>query len=460
MFSGGSPGPKKVFIAYSMITKSLAHLLQDKHIGEVARGATAAFLLQILGAGFSFVFNLVLARKLGAGGAGIYFLAITIIIFSSVIGRLGLDNSLLRFVASGAATGNWKQVAGVFRQGVAVAVTTSAAAATVLFFLAPWLSVAIFRQPELASPLRILSLAIIPFSVLNILGQMLKGVKRIQEGIIVQSVALPAAILGLLAIFSFTTLNVSRVTLLYGISALLVMTIGMVFWHYSVPGGVSSRGKFDFRKLMYTSFPLFWVTAMNLVMASTDTFMLGIFKDGAAVGLYNIAARTALLTSYVLIAVNSVVAPKFAALYARGAREELCGVARNASALISLVTLPVLLVFTLLPDVVLSLFGPAFIDAAPALIILALGQFVNVVTGSVGYLLMMCGQERALRNNILFMTALNVILNILLIPPYGVIGAALATASSLALKNVISLALVRHKLGFWCLPWRGKGIVS
>ena len=443
-----------------MITKSLAHLLRDKDIGEVARRATAAFFLQILGAGLSFALNLVLARKLGAEGTGIYFLAFTIVSFSSVIGRLGLDNSLLRFVASGAATSNWKQVTGVFRQGVALASVISAVVAAALFFLAPWLSGAVFRQPELVDPLRILALAVIPFSVLNILAQMLKGVKRIQEGIIIQSVALPAFTLGLLALFSFTALDVSRVTLLYGVSTLLVMSVGMVFWHYVVPNGGFSRGEFDFRTLMSTSLPLFWVTAMNLIMASTDTFILGIFKDEATVGLYNIAARTALLTSYVLMAVNSVVAPKFAALYAQGAGKELGGVARNASALITLATLPFLLIFTLVPGIVLSLFGPEFVNAAPALIILALGQFVNVVTGSVGYLLMMCGQERALRNNILFMTVLNVILNILLVPLFGIIGAALATASSLALMNVISLALVRYKLGFWCLPWPEKGIAS
>lgn len=443
-----------------MIRQPLAYLLRDKHIGEVARGATAAFLLQVLGAGLSFVLNLVLARKLGADGAGIYFLALTIAVFASVIGRLGMDNSLLRFVASGAAAGDWKRVTGVSRQGVAVTAATSAAVASVLFFLAPWISTGVFRQPELVAPLRFLALAIIPLSLLNIMAQMLKGMKRIQQGIIIQSVALPTAILGLLAIFSFTALDVTRVTLLYGISTLLVLAIGMVFWHYSVPIGGFSRGKFDFKLLMSTSFPLFWGAAMNLVMASTDTFMLGIFKDEATVGLYNIAARTALLTGYVLMAVNSVVAPKFAALYAQGGREELGGVARNASAIITLATLPVLLVFILAPGAVLRLFGPEFGKAAPALVILSLGQFINVITGSVGYLLMMCGQERALRNNIILMTILNVILNILLVPPFGIIGAALAMASSLALMNVISLALVRSKLGFWCLPWPGKGIVS
>ena len=440
-----------------MIIKSLAHLLRDKHIGEVVRGASAAFFLQILGACLSFALNLVLARKLGVEGTGIYFLAFTVMSFSSVIGRLGLDNSLLRFVASGAAAGNWKQVTGVFRQGVTLSSTSSAVVAAALFFLAPWLTAVVFKQPKLIDPLRILALAVIPFSVLNILAQMLKGVKRIQAGIIIQYVALPGATLGLLAIFSFTALDVSRVTLLYGTSALLVMAAGMVLWHYSVPSGGLSRGKFDFRTLISTSLPLFWVTTMHLIMASSETFMLGIFKDEATVGLYNIAARITFLTTYVLVAVNSVVAPKFAALYSKGAKEELRRVAR-ASALISLATLPILLVFTLVPDIVLSLFGPAFIDASPALVILALGQFANVVTGSVGgFLLMMCGQERVLRNNILFMTVLNVVLNILLVPPFGIIGAALATASSMALMNVISLALVRYKLGFWCLPWPEKG---
>ena len=100
----------------------------------------------------------------------------------------------------------------------------------------------------------------------------------------------------------------------------------------------------------------------------------------------------------------------------------------------------------------MGIFGNSFKSGAFILVILALGQFINVITGSVGYLLMMSGNERLLRNNIIFIAVLNLTLNLLLIPKYGILGAAISTSVSLALQNIISMVIVKYRLGIWTFP--------
>jgi len=70
----------------------------------------------------------------------------------------------------------------------------------------------------------------------------------------------------------------------------------------------------------------------------------------------------------------------------------------------------------------------------------------------VGYLLMMSANERLLRNNTMVVAAVNVALNLVLVPQYGIIGAVIASSFSLVLQNIISLVMVRMKLNFWTIP--------
>jgi len=114
---------------------------------------------------------------------------------------------------------------------------------------------------------------------------------------------------------------------------------------------------------------------------------------------------------------------------------------------------PVLTIFLVWPKLILKLFGPEFIFADKALTVLALGQFVNVATGSVGYLLMMSGHEKLMRNNIIFAAVLNVAFNIILIPRFGIVGAASSTAAALSVMNIVSMGLVYWKTGLLTFPY-------
>jgi len=423
----------------------------DHHMKEVVRGAATAFTLKALGAGLSFGYNVLLARLLGAKGAGVYYLALTVTTIASVLGRMGLDNTLLRFTAANAAQGDWDKVSGIYRIGVRIAVAASILATLIILISASWISQRIFSEEALSDPLRLMAFGILPMSLLTLHAELLKGLKRIRDATLVQGLGLPMLGIPLLALLG-VSLGVFGAAAAYVISAFAVLLLGIILWRLATPQIRKLRGSFDTRLLISTSLPLFWVASMNLVMNWTDIIMLGIWTDGKKVGIYGVAVRTAMLTSFILNAVNSIVAPKFAGLYAQKNYKSLSTLARKSTQLMICLAAPVLLLFVIAPSWILGLFGPDFITGASALTILAIGQFVNVATGSVGYLLMMTGYEKLMRNVIIVSAALNILLNALLIPKYGISGAAIATAISLAMMNLISARLVYWKLSISTLP--------
>lgn len=415
------------------------------HMTEIMGAASVAFALKVLGAGFAFGFNVLLARMLGADGAGIYFLALTAAAIAGVLGRMGLDNALLRFTAAGAAVEDWAAVQGVYRKGMSFALCASAASALVMFVIAPWLANNVFSEPRLASPLRWMALAVVPMTLLSLHAEMLKGLKRIRDSLLVQRVGVPAlSLLGLTLVGRHWGVN--GAVLAHVLATCGMALVGIALWRVATPRlkGVSSR--FETRELLGSSIPLFWVTSTMLMMNWTATIALGVWGTKADVGLFGAAYRTATLTSFMLIAVNSIAAPKFAELYRQGDMESLGSTARNCAKLATALATPALLLFMLAPGWVMGIFGPQFSMGASLLAILAIGQFVNVATGSVSYLLMMTGHERLMRNSALVAGGTNVVLAAILIPRFGVVGAAIATATSLALQNLVASYFVYKKM--------------
>ena len=104
---------------------------------DVVQGSSVALILRVGGAVLALAFNLVLTRLLGAEGAGIYFLALTIVTIGTLVGRMGMDNALLRLVARAVTRSDWGGVRGVYRTSMVTAVVFSGAAALLVIALAP-----------------------------------------------------------------------------------------------------------------------------------------------------------------------------------------------------------------------------------------------------------------------------------------------------------------------------------
>ena len=424
----------------------------DHHMQEVVNGATIAFLLKVPATVLAFMLNVALARLLGPDGAGMYFLALTVMTIGSVLGRVGLDNAMLRYVASRAAIHDWDAVKGVYAQGLTIAVAASAGVAIAIFFISPWLAEKVFSLPELSLFIRWMALAIVPTSLFTLHAEMLKGVKRIGAATAIIGIFVPAVSLAAVLLF-VPSMGVLGAVGAYILASIVTAFLGVLLWRRGAPHLKDAHGSFKKAALLRTSIPMYTAALMQLVIQWTSILVLGAMGASGDVGIFGAASRTAMLTSFILIAVNSIAAPKFASLYEQGDMKALEQTARSSARLMTLLASPLLLLFLAAPRWVMGIFGKGFIEGAPLLAVLAIGQFVNVATGSVGYLLLMSGNEKTMQYNLTVCALINLILCIGIIPRYGAMGAAVATAVTVSLQNVMAAQFVKRKLGIATLPF-------
>lgn len=425
----------------------------DVHKKEVATKSILALVLKLLAAVLGLGVNFLLARILNADGLGIYFLATTTVIVAGTLATFGLDNTFLRFTASLVERGDWSALKGLYEKGTAIVLASAVFTTLAIFWIAPWLAVDVFSKPELLIPLRMISLSIVPFAFSNIFAEMLKGLRYIFAASIVQGVAIPAfMVVGLMLTIEKNNMRVNTVIGLYIVATVVAGITGYLIWKKSLPQIKTVVGNFRTRTIFQSSFPLFLVTISNLIMNWSATFFLGIWATNSDVGVYGIASRVALRLAFIPVAVNSIAAPKFAALYEQGNLIELQRLAISTTKMMMITAAPVVVLLLIFPTKIMSFFGNEFVIGRNVLIILTIGQFINISTGLVRYLLIVSGHEKIVAFAFAISTGLTLALSIWLIPALGLIGASFVTASVLVVNGLVLVIMVKKVLGFWPVP--------
>ena len=422
-----------------------ASYLADPHLREMLIGSIIGLGIKVLSAISIFVMNIAVARTLGAAEAGLFFLGFTLITMAAAVGRLGLDQSIVRFIAAQQTTGAIGTLHGVYRKSILWVALASNGLALLLLININWLVKNLFDQPDFEPVLRSFLLAIPLVALYTMQAQALQGLRKIAKSMLTLNVLVPVILLLLMLLFPVT----SAVALAnyFNIACLFTLAVGLMFWFQSAPPKKSTE-RFPSDLLRKTCIPLWAVAVLSQVVQWSSQLMLGTWSTSQEVAFFATAQRTAMLTSFVLFAVNAIAAPKFAAMYAKGDRNGLKQLAMISVRLMLLAAIPALTVMLLFPEWLMSFFGEEFRTASTALVILALGQFVNIATGSVGYLLSMTGLERKVRDNAFFSALIGITLGLILIPSYGLLGASIATALAIASQNLLGVYQVRKHLGF------------
>lgn len=425
---------------------------KDRHLLDVFRDTGLGFILRVGGAGLAFGANWFLARNLGPSGVGVYYLAFTTITIVAVFCRLGLNETCVRYAAPAAVSGDWRTVAGVHRTARRLVFNASLVMTIVLIALAPYISKYFFHETVLINTLRFMAFALIPFSLLNIDSAMLQSVRRVPASTFFRAAAIPGSFFLLLAGAAYFQLSPMAAAGCYSVATLLVFFGGAIFWKAAVPQADIQGASFNSRSLLRTGLRIMGVNSLSLVMTWIDTVCIGIWHPSAEVGVYGIAVRIALLTSFVVSAASAAVGPKYAAFNAEKNIAALRSLTQRSSLAMLFVVLPVSGFLVCFPSFVLGLFGKDFKSASTVLVILTIGQFVSVVTGTLGHLLMMTGNEKDLRNIIATTAIMNVVLNVILVPNYGIKGAAISTSISLVSMSLLCVWGVKRRLDIWSVP--------
>jgi O-antigen/teichoic acid export membrane protein len=197
--------------------------------------------------------------------------------------------------------------------------------------------------------------------------------------------------------------------------------------------------------------PMMLTGSMFFILGWTDNLILGIFRSSEEVGMYDAAFKLSTLSAIVLLAINAIQAPMFSELYNRNEMGRLQQIILKSNRLLFFTSLPLTLILCFFPEAILGFLGDGFKGAWLTLILLSIGNFINSITGSIGILLQMSGHQKQY-NNIIISTAVgSVVLNFILIPEYGLLGAAITSSAAKIIQNLLSVAYAKKKLGILSL---------
>lgn len=420
-------------------------------MADLMKGAGLVLILRSFGAGLAFVLNVAIARLLGLEGTGLYFLALGFVSVLTIIARFGIDHALLRLVATEAAHENWAEVRAVFKLGTRFVLFAGGLFMLATIALAPLIASYFFDRPSLEGVLVWIAPSIVCFGMMMAVSESLRGLNRIRDAMLVSGLIYPLC--ALLLIWPLVqTLGVSGAAFAYSIGTGMAAGYGLWVWRKAV-ADFPSNGSYEPKALWSVSSKLYVTSFVNgAILPWVPLLALGAVTGAEESGMFGVATRLAVLVTFFLTAVNTVLAPKLAKLAATDDRKEMQRLSSRFALIVLVATSPAFYIMIFHADLLMGLFGDQFTGGALALSIMAIGQAVNAATGSVGYMLVMTGNERDFRNAAVFSAIVLAFALLALLPSHGLVGAALANALAIASANIYCAILVRKRLGIWVYP--------
>ncbi|CAN5495471.1 Wzx-type polysaccharide biosynthesis protein UppV [soil metagenome] len=425
----------------------------------LARGGAFSFVGLLCKAGLGSALYVVVARGLGAGGAGVFFSSVALFTILTSVAQWGAHTGSVRIISRYRAldrvadlrTTLWLALGPVFAAGVLLAAG--------VILLAPQLAGVFVRRgspEEAVGYLRILAAFIPLYAVSTVALSAGRGFGSLIPYVSVENIGMPAIrIVGVLAAVA-AGLGASGVIVTWALPVALgcavalfwlrrllrraeaaaapaapprqpVSALAREFWSFSAPRGLAG--------------------VFQVSISWLDVILVGSLRSAREAGVYAAVSRAVVLGTFGLEAVRLTIAPQISGLLARGERERAQRLYQTASWWLIAASWPAYCVIIVFAPVVLRVFGAEFADGQTPLVILSVAMLANLATGNVTTVLLMGGKSSWNLFNTAAALTSNVVLNLVLIPRYGIAGAAIAWTASIVVDNSLALAQTWRLMG-------------
>ena len=431
-----------------MTQTSVSKSPESTQLWNLARDTGAALIIQVGGVSLTYLLQVVLARWMGKAEYGIYEYVMAWSILLGIFAGLGLARTNLRLISEYRVKEDWGRLRGIFQASSLIVLLAGCLIA--LVGTAILLLVDRDRAFAYTTPL-LIGVWLIP---LQGLVQLLLEISRALEDVTLAytpyQIVWPVLILcGGLAIAEFN-IPLTSIPMIYLATGLLVVVLLGQRW---LIGNKIEREFepaepiYDYKEWFTIALVLLLQGSFVVILNQTDIVMVGNFLGPEKAGTYSAAIKTAMLISIILQTVNTIVAPTFVALYYQ---KDIIGLQKIVATVSTWIFWPSLvlgILFMTFSHAILGLFGSDFLAVDWELKVLVLGRVLDAVCGSVGCLMVMTGHQNQSVVVFGFTAAINLILNAVLIPLFGSLGAAIATTVSLVTWNIALSILVIKYIG-------------
>lgn len=411
------------------------------------RSALLAFAVRVLSAGIAYASQVLLARWMGSAEYGIFVFVWVWMLVLGGLSTLGMNVAMIRFIPEYLERSRLARVRGVVLSGQLL----SFAAGSVVTVLG---LACLFLFPDIVDgpyklPIFLILFCIPAFALTEVLDCVGRARSWIMLALVPPFILRPLLILvAMLAAFGLglemcAATAAGAALLATWVSGLVQLLLLRREMRDDVPPGPQL---YQIGFWLKTSFPILLITGFELFLQNTDVLVISRYMTSSDVGIYYAALKTMSLITFVHFAVGAAVANRFSAYHARGDRDRLRVFVKDAAIWTFWPSLFGAIAILALGYPLLWMFGPDFTVAYPVMFILAAGFIVRAAMGPAEFVLNMMGQQKLCAAVMFGAAALNLVLNFILVPRFGLEGAAASTAFSLAVSALLFFVVARKRL--------------
>jgi O-antigen/teichoic acid export membrane protein len=414
-----------------------------KHAGLDAIGTVVSSVVILIS-------SVIVTRSIGVELFGKYALSQSMFMVVGVFAVFGLNTGIVRLTSKYNARNDLPAVKGTLLSGISLSALFSTVLAVAVIALAPVLASRVFTKAEgIDWVVRIHFIGLPFFALMMVLNGYTQGMKTLKYTVIVEFISRPVIRLAAIVVFILMGLKLAGVLYATVLSFVAAAAIAFYFARRVSP--------FDFaktptqpmgRELLIYSLPLLFARFTNVILPRFNMLLVGYFTDSTDTGLFGAAAIVSPFISMGLVSFGKIFAPVISELWELGRQHELEENLKTVTKWIFSVSYPIFMLVLVLSPSILRIFGKDFQGASETLRVLAAGQMANSMVGPLGYLMTMTGRQKLNLWNAIGFGVLNIGLNILLIPRYNIMGAAVAGTVSLAVLNLVRVVQVKIIYGF------------
>ncbi|MBN1479773.1 hypothetical protein EH223_17840 [candidate division KSB1 bacterium] len=426
---------------------SYQHPSYSSTIVSMARGAGIVFIGIFLSRILGYMLRILLKHVLGLETFGLLWSSYNIIEMVTFLCLLGIPNTLSRHIAFYKAQNNPQRVGGFIAMGFMVITPLLIFVTFLLFWHVDYFATTLFAKPDIQPFLKILSFGVLPLALMFIFGSIFRGFKLMSHMVFTQQLSRNVFMLFAFALLLVLGLKeLAAWAMLLGLILTLVAAIFQFMWHVEKKYITNIELAGVFRELLHYSWPLVFTTLFWNMSGRIDIFFLTIYENESNVGVYNAILPLAQFVPVIMQSFISILMPIFSGIFAQYDRNALVAMQQAATKWIFAFTAPLFLLLIIFSDsILLILLGKDTVIGAIPLTIAASGYFINAAFGVLNIILNAAGRTKLTLLNTSVYIVLNILLDILLIPRYGLIGAAFAGACSMFALNIFA-AIENYRL--------------
>lgn len=419
----------------------------DNKLLDIIKGASLNFVFYAINLLLVYALAIVIGKYFGPEIYGRYAIVKSLLLILIIISTLGTNTLATKLAANESHFLKPYYYSDFVRKSYRLFLMVSLLLSSVIFIFRKEISTIFFNDIKLENYLFIFPVFFVFITILNYNSNLLKGQKRVLEFSYLSSFLNNFIFFIVLLVFVFILNKFSETIIIYSFTGSIVIASIFSLTKVFPLKYAKTRKALPTRKILSKSFPMMISASMLYIVFSVDILFLGYFENSNNVGIYRVVTQITSVNTTFLIILSVVLSPYVSSLYASHKVKELKNMVYKSTKLLFLSTTPLFILVFIFSKDILLFFGENYVTGYTSLLVLCFCQFLFAISGFVELLLNMTGHHNEFGKVTFFTAILNIGLNFILIPNFGILGAALATGTSIVLTNFLALLIVYRKLG-------------